>query len=106
MVTDGDKKAAAFKAFVDHLVPGRWDDTKQPDRKETDATTVLSVPIDEASIKVRSGPPKDAAKDLGEGHWTGVIPLEITAGELVPDPMMEDGKEVPAYIAAFDPQRS
>lgn len=105
MVTDSNRKAAAFKAFVDHLIPGRWDDTKQPDRKETDATTVLSVPIDEASIKIRSGPPKDAAKDLGEGHWTGVIPLEIRAGELIPDPVMAKGTDVPDYIEAFDPKR-
>ena len=100
-MTDSDKKAAAFKAFVDHLIPGRWEDTKQPDRKETDATTVLSVPIDEASIKIRSGPPKDAAKDLGEGHWTGVIPLEIAAGEVVPDPVMESVLDTPAYAINY-----
>lgn len=101
MVTDSDKKAAAFQAFVDHLIPGRWQDTKQPDRKETDATTVLSVPIDEASVKIRSGPPKDAAKDLGEGHWTGVIPLEITAGDVIPDPVMDPVLETPAYAINY-----
>ena len=105
MVTDSDKKAAAFQAFVDHLIPGRWEDTKQPDRKETDATTVLSVPIDEASVKIRSGPPKDAAKDLGEGHWTGVIPLEMMNGSPIPDPVMEENKAVPDYVQAFDPKR-
>ncbi|MED5420799.1 MAG: pyridoxamine 5'-phosphate oxidase family protein, partial [Pseudomonadota bacterium] len=102
---DEVKKVAAFRAFVDHLVPGRWDDTRQPDRKETDATTVLSVPIDEASIKIRSGPPKDAAKDLGEGHWTGVIPLEMISGSPIPDPVMEGDESVPDYVANFDPKR-
>ena len=106
LVTDGDKKAEAFQAFLDHLIPGRWDDTRQPDRKETDATIVLSVPIDEASIKIRSGPPKDAAKDLDEGHWTGVIPLEMTSGSAIPDPVMEGDVPVPDYVEKFDPKRS
>ena len=106
LVTDPDRKAAAFRAFLDHLVPGRWDDTRQPDKKETDATIVLSVPIDEASIKIRSGPPKDAAKDLEEGHWTGVIPLEMTSGSPIPDPVMEEGVPVPDYVENFDPKRA
>ncbi len=105
MVTDSDRKAVAFQAFVDHLIPGRWEDTKQPDRKETDATTVLSVPINEASIKIRSGPPKDAAKDLEEGHWTGVIPLEISNGSPIPDPVMKESIAMPEYVRAFDPKR-
>ena len=101
VVRDVDRKQRVFQAFLDHLVPGRWEDCKQPDRKESDATIVLSVPIDEASIKIRSGPPKDAAKDLGEGHWTGVIPLSITAGEIEPDPAMEGHVPVPAYVSAW-----
>lgn len=101
LVSDSDQKVAAFKAFVDHLVPKRWDDTKQPDRKETDATTVLSVPIQEASVKVRSGPPKDAAKDLNLPFWSGVIPLQITSGEVIPDPAMKEEKDVPAYAINY-----
>jgi nitroimidazol reductase NimA-like FMN-containing flavoprotein (pyridoxamine 5'-phosphate oxidase superfamily) len=105
LVTDPEKKNAAFKAFLDHLVPGRWEDSRQPDAKETDATIVLSVPILEASVKVRSGPPKDAAKDLGLGHWTGVIPLELGNGPAVPDPLMEKGRTAPGYVRDFDPKR-
>jgi nitroimidazol reductase NimA-like FMN-containing flavoprotein (pyridoxamine 5'-phosphate oxidase superfamily) len=101
VVHDNEKKQQAFQAFLDHLVPGRWEDTKQPDRKESDATIVLSVPIDEASIKVRSGPPQDAAKDLGEGHWTGVIPLSITPGAIEPDPVMNDDLPVPDYVTGW-----
>jgi len=100
-VTDRAQKQAAFKAFLDHLVPGRWDDTRQPDDKEIDATIVLSVPIDEASIKIRSGPPKDAAKDQGLGHWTGVIPLRLTAGDALPDPAMPTGTDLPAYVTGY-----
>jgi nitroimidazol reductase NimA-like FMN-containing flavoprotein (pyridoxamine 5'-phosphate oxidase superfamily) len=102
LVTEKEKKQAAFKAFLDHLVPGRWDDSRQPDNKETDTTTVLSVPIVEASVKVRSGPPKDSGKDLELGYWTGVIPVELTAGEPIPDPVMTEGKGVPAYVSGYD----
>ena len=105
LVDDAAQKSAAFKALLDHLVPGRWEDSRQPDRKETDATTVLSLPIDEASVKIRSGPPKDAAKDLELGYWTGVIPLEMRAGEASPDPVMTNGRPVPDYVRGFDPKR-
>lgn len=103
LIDEFDKKTAAFKALVDHLIPERWDDSKQPDNKETDATTVLSVPILEASVKVRSGPPKDAAKDLNLPYWTGVIPLELTAGEVVHDPENTGDQEIPAYVARYKP---
>jgi nitroimidazol reductase NimA-like FMN-containing flavoprotein (pyridoxamine 5'-phosphate oxidase superfamily) len=101
LVTDNEKKGAAFNAFVDHLIPGRWEDSRQPDGKETEATTVLSVPISEASVKVRSGPPADAAKDLGLGYWTGVIPLGVTAGVPIPDPLMEEDRIIPEYAASY-----
>ena len=101
LVTDNEKKGAAFKAFVDHLIPGRWEDSRQPDAKETEATTVLSVPISEASVKTRSGPPADAAKDLGLGYWTGVVPLKFAAGSPVPDPIMEGNRSVPDYVATY-----
>ena len=101
VITDQPKKGAAFKALLDHLVPGRWDDSRQPDKKETEATTVLVMPIDEASVKIRSGPPKDAAKDLELPYWTGVIPLRLTAGVAVPDPLMKEGKVVPDYAVGY-----
>jgi len=105
LVTDSEAKQIAFKAFLDHLVPGRWEDSRQPDDKENNATTVLSVPIVEASVKVRSGPPKDSEKDLGLGHWTGVIPLELTAGTALPDPLMDSDRRVPDYIRSYDPKK-
>jgi len=105
VVTDQGEKDAAFRAFLDHLIPGRWDDTRQPDAKESEATIVLSVPIQEASIKVRSGPPKDAAKDLGLGYWTGVIPLEMRNSAPIPDPEMVENRSVPDYVKNFDPKR-
>jgi nitroimidazol reductase NimA-like FMN-containing flavoprotein (pyridoxamine 5'-phosphate oxidase superfamily) len=105
LVTDEEKKGAAFKALLDHLIPGRWEDSRQPDDKESGATTVLSVPIDEASIKVRSGPPMDSEKDLGLGYWTGVIPLELTPGEAIPDALIVDNRPVPNYVRDYDRKR-
>ena len=105
LVNDKAQKQAAFKALLDHLVPGRWEDSRQPDSKETDATTVLTLPISEASVKVRSGPPKDAAKDLQLPYWTGVIPLQLKAGEAIPDPIMNDEREIPGYISNYRPGR-
>jgi nitroimidazol reductase NimA-like FMN-containing flavoprotein (pyridoxamine 5'-phosphate oxidase superfamily) len=101
VITDPEKKAAAFKALLDHIIPGRWDDSRQPDKKETDATTVLAMPVDEASVKTRSGPPKDAAKDLDLPHWTGVIPLRLTSGAAIPGPAMKEEKAVPDYAVGY-----
>ncbi|MGH8222549.1 MAG: pyridoxamine 5'-phosphate oxidase family protein [Woeseiaceae bacterium] len=101
VVRDEARKGAAFKALLDHLLPGRWEDCRQPDRKEIAATTVLSLPLDEASIKIRSGPPKDAAKDHGLEYWAGIIPLTMEAGRPMADPTMQRHCPVPAYAATF-----
>ena len=101
LVVDRDSKGLAFKALLEHLVPGRWEDSRQPDDKETDATTLLSVPINEASVKVRSGPPADTAKDLELPYWTGVIPLQMTAGDPIPDPAMKEVKDTPDYAKGY-----
>ena len=101
VITDSETKNAAFRALLDHLVPGRWDDSRQPDKKETDATTVLAMPIDEASVKIRSGPPKDAAKDLELPYWTGVIPLRVASDEAIPDPVIKDERAVPDYAVGY-----
>lgn len=101
LVTDAEEKQLAFKAFVDHLLPGRWDDCRQPDRKESNATTVLRVPIREASIKIRSGPPRDTDKDCALDYWAGVIPLSVDAGEPEPDPAIERGRGFPQYVTDY-----
>jgi hypothetical protein len=101
VITDMEKKDAAFKALLDHLIPGRWEDSRQPDPKETVATTVLAMPIAEASVKIRSGPPKDAAKDLELPYWTGVIPLRLTSGAAIPDPVMKEERSVPNYAVRY-----
>jgi nitroimidazol reductase NimA-like FMN-containing flavoprotein (pyridoxamine 5'-phosphate oxidase superfamily) len=101
VLTDNDRKQAAFRALLDQMLPGRWDDTKQPDDKEIAATTVLVMNLDEASVKIRSGPPKDAEKDMDQPYWAGVIPLSITAGTPVVDPTYEGGKDAPDYAKTY-----
>jgi len=101
LITDAQEKSAAFKALVDHLLPGRWEDSRQPDVKETNATTVLRVPMHEGSVKVRSGPPQDSAKDLELDYWAGVIPLELRAGRAQPDPAMPDDRPQPGYVCDY-----
>ena len=98
LVSDADEKQAAFKALLDHLLPGRWEDSRQPDRKEIKATTVLKMRIAEASVKQRSGDPVDAEKDSELDYWAGVIPLSMQAGEAIDDPAMPGDRERPAYL--------
>ncbi|MDH4107722.1 MAG: pyridoxamine 5'-phosphate oxidase family protein [Gammaproteobacteria bacterium] len=101
LVTDPAEKQAAFRALLEHLLPGRWDDCRQPDAKEIAATTVIKLPLDEASVKVRSGPPKDAAKDMDLDYWAGVIPMALVAGEPVADAANRPGLPVPAYAMNY-----
>ena len=101
LLTDREEKMAAFKALLDQMLPGRWEDTKQPDDKEIAATTVLAMRLDEASVKIRSGPPKDAEKDMGQPYWAGVIPLSIAAGEPIVDPTYDGDRDVPEYAKSY-----
>src|SRR5215467_8767084 len=86
IITDEAERLAGLRAVTEHLIPGRWDAVRAPDRKELAATSVLAVPLAEASVKVRTGPPKDEPEDLGAGIWAGVLPLGTTFGEPEPDP--------------------
>lgn len=76
-VVEGDEKVQALRAFVDHIVPGRSAEARPPDDRELAATLVVAVPLDEASAKVRSGPPIDDEADMGLDVWAGVIPLSL-----------------------------
>jgi nitroimidazol reductase NimA-like FMN-containing flavoprotein (pyridoxamine 5'-phosphate oxidase superfamily) len=79
-VVDADEKREALRQVVEHLLPGRWEATRPPSPAELRATSVLVLPIDEASVKVRTGGPLDDADDLGLPHWAGVVPLALGAG--------------------------
>ena len=100
-VTDPDERMAAFEALVEHVMPGRWADTRSPNPKEMDTTIVLRLPLAQASAKIRSGPPLGPAADHELPHWSGVLPLAIVPGPTVADPTLADGIPVPGYITGY-----
>jgi uncharacterized protein len=100
-VEDLEEKARVLHALSDHLVAGRWRDIREPSIGELKATSVLSLPIDEASAKVRTGPPLDDEEDFAVPAWAGVVPLFLKAGEPIPCPRLAPGIEVPAYARSY-----
>jgi len=101
LVTDDTERLAAFRAVTEQLIPGRWDTLRLPTRKELAATAALAVPLAEASVKIRTGPPADDEADLGADAWAGVVPVAMTFGEPQPDPELRPGIAVPDHIAAL-----
>lgn len=101
VVTDPDERMIAFKAITEHMLPGRWDEARWPSVKEDKGTRLLAVEIDEASAKVRSGPPGDDVEDLGSGIWAGIIPLSIASGVPEPAPDLEEGVVVPRSVLGY-----
>jgi nitroimidazol reductase NimA-like FMN-containing flavoprotein (pyridoxamine 5'-phosphate oxidase superfamily) len=98
-LTDTDDKRSALAAFAERVAPGRWADARPPTASELKATSILALPLDEASAKVRTGPPVDGDDDLALDVWAGVVPIRLVRGEPVPDPGLRAGIEVPAYLA-------
>jgi nitroimidazol reductase NimA-like FMN-containing flavoprotein (pyridoxamine 5'-phosphate oxidase superfamily) len=99
-VPEGEKREA-LKAIVEHMVPGRSVDAREPNEKELAQTSVLWLPLDEVSAKVRSGPSKDAKFDVSLPVWAGVIPMRLLAGEPLIDSEVPPGVEVPRYVREY-----
>jgi nitroimidazol reductase NimA-like FMN-containing flavoprotein (pyridoxamine 5'-phosphate oxidase superfamily) len=100
-VTDPEEKWSALRAIVEHLAPGSWTYARQPDRRELAATAVLAVSLAEASVKIRTGPPKDDADDLEVGgRWAGVLPVRNAFDPPEPDPTSAVDGLVPAHVAS------
>lgn len=85
LVTEDEEKLAALHAFTNHVVPGRWEETRTPTAQELKATSVLALPIEEASAKIRTGPPIDDEEDYAISVWAGVVPLHTALGAPLPD---------------------
>jgi nitroimidazol reductase NimA-like FMN-containing flavoprotein (pyridoxamine 5'-phosphate oxidase superfamily) len=102
-VDDPAEKLVALEALTEQLVPGRWADTRPPTATELKATTILVLPIDEASAKVRSGPPGNAPEDAEAyaATWTGVLPITTAVGEPLPAPDIAPGVDVPAALTRW-----
>jgi uncharacterized protein len=101
LVEDTAAKLAALRAFSEHVIPGRWDEVRAPSEQEMKSTTVLSLSLDEASAKVRNGPPLDDEEDYELTVWAGVIPLRLVAGSPVADPRLSHTIVVPRYASAY-----
>jgi len=104
-VDDPEEKRAAMRVLAEHILPGRWDDARQPNERELKATSVLRVPIEEFSAKVRSGPPIDDRGDYSFPTWAGVLPLEMKWGAAIDDPHLEPGTVVPRYVENYSRKR-
>ena len=97
---EGDaEKTEALRVIVEQIVPGRWEHVRKPSAQELKATAVLSLPIDEASAKFRTGPPLDEEEDYALDVWAGVLPLAMRAGELIADPRLDaNAVRVPEHL--------
>ena len=100
-IEDPDRKTHALRVVSDHLIAGRWDDVRTPSEKELKATAVLEFAIEEASAKIRTGPPLDDEEDYALPVWAGVLPLKLRAEEPLPDERLAESIAVPGYVEQF-----
>jgi uncharacterized protein len=98
VVEAAEDKATALRAFTEKLIPGRWDDVRAPNQLELRATSVLRLPLAEASAKVRTGGPLDDEPDYEMPVWAGTVGLRLAAGEPQPDDRLLPGVQCPAYV--------
>lgn len=106
LVRDEEERLAGLRAITEQLAPGQWDATRPPTRKELAATTVVAISLDEASVKVRQGPPSDDPEDYETAIWAGVLPLRLSWGAPETDPAMTSEVAVPDHVASRpDPGR-
>ena len=105
LVDEAAEKLEALRLLSEHIIPGRWDDARQPNERELKATSVLRVPIEEFSAKVRTGPPVDDEEDYAFPTWAGVVPLEMKIGAPLNDARLDSKHEVPQYVRQYSRKR-
>jgi len=91
-------KEEALRVVSEQVLAGRWNDVRLPTAKELKATSVLAFEMEEASAKVRTGPPKDDAEDYELPIWAGVLPLSLQRGSVIPDPLLTAAVPPPDYV--------
>src|ERR1043165_3116166 len=101
IVEEREEKIAALTALSEHIIRGRWADVREPTEQELIQTTVLSLPLTEASAKIRTGPPLDDEEDYAMKVWAGVVPLSLAVAEPIADPRLPSDIQVPSYVAAY-----
>ena len=102
LVSEADEKIAALRAFTEKILPGRWDDARQPSEKELKATSILRLPLSEVSAKMRTGDVQDDEEDYALPVWAGVLPIRLAASEPIRDPRCDARLAVPTAVANFD----
>jgi hypothetical protein len=100
-INDPDQKTKALRVISEHLIRGRWGEVRIPNEKELKATAVLEFTMEEASAKVRTGPPMDDEEDYSLPVWAGVLPLTITPGIALPDSRLAANVAVPGYVRHY-----
>jgi nitroimidazol reductase NimA-like FMN-containing flavoprotein (pyridoxamine 5'-phosphate oxidase superfamily) len=100
-VTDAREKLEALRLLSEHILPGRWVESRQPNERELKATLVMRLPIEEFSAKVRQGPPVDDEEDYSFATWAGVVPLTLAAGEPIDDARLISGQRAPEYARIY-----
>ncbi len=106
LVDDPEEKLEALRLLSEHILPGRWEDSRQPNERELKQTSVLRVPIEEFSAKVRTGQPVDDEEDYSFPTWAGVVPLEMKAGAPINDERLNAAREVPVYVRNYSRSRT
>jgi len=105
VLEDPAAKREALHVFTEHFARGRWQEIRQPSEKELQATTVLALPLEEVSAKVRTGPPIDDEEDYALPVWAGVLPLEHTPNLPIPDDRLPKEIAVPEYVRSYTRKR-
>ena len=101
LVEEPAEKMHALEVITEQIVPGRWAEVRRPDEQELKATTVLRLPIEEVSAKIRTGPPIDDDEDMKLPIWAGVLPLTVAPGSPIPAPQLAEGLPLPAPVTAY-----
>jgi hypothetical protein len=101
LLDDPEEKMAGMRAISEHLIKGRWDDAREPSKKEFNATSVIAISVDEATCKSRTGPPGDEEEDYALPVWAGLLPLRQHWGPLEADPGRHADVDIPDYLESF-----
>jgi nitroimidazol reductase NimA-like FMN-containing flavoprotein (pyridoxamine 5'-phosphate oxidase superfamily) len=101
LVDAPEEKLEALRSFTEKVIPGRWNDARQPNEKELKATSILRLPLTEVSAKIRSGPVEDDAADYALPVWAGIIPLSLTPGAPIRDERCDPSIPIPAYATQY-----
>jgi uncharacterized protein len=101
LIEDREEKNSALFAFSEHVMRGRWNYVREPSESELKQTSVLRLPLVEASAKIRTGPPIDDEEDYDMAVWAGVLPLKMVTGDPINDPRLQSGIEVPQNVKGY-----